>query len=84
MGTVNQIRIFYGIGDVVTGLSGVELISFPNMIVEHLSPETANISDLKDWFIAMFQLDGNFYSVTIQCLYVTEINPVTYALRLAD
>ena len=58
------------------------------MIVEHLSPEIANISDLKDWFIAMFQLDGNLdgnlYSVTIQCLYVTEINPVTYALRLAD
>ena len=32
----------------------------------------------------MFQLDRNLYSVTVQCLYVTDINPVTYALRLAD
>ena len=84
MSSVNQIRILYGSEEVVTGPSGVDLSLFPNMTVEHPSPETANISDLKDWFIAMFQLDGNFYSVTIQCLYVTEINPVTYALRLAD
>ena len=69
---------------IVTGPSGVDLSFFPNVTVEHSSPETTNIRDLKDWFVAMFQLDGNLYSVTIQCLYVTDINPSTHALRLAD
>ena len=84
MSSLNQIRIFYGVREVVIGPSGVDLSSFPNTTVEHPSPETTNIRDLKDWFVAMFQLDRNLYSVTVQCLYVTDINPVTYALRLAD
>ena len=68
MSSVNQIRILYGSREVVTGPSGVDLSLFPNMTVEHPSPETANIRDLKDWFVAMFQLDGNLYSVTVQLL----------------
>ena len=57
---------------------------FSHVTVEHPNPDRANIRDLKDWFVAMFQLDGNLYSAKVQCLYVREITPVIYALRDAD
>ena len=84
MSSLNQIRIYYGMGEVVNGPSGVDLSPFPHATVEHPNPEGANIRDLKDWFVAMFQLDGNICSVTFQCMYITDINPVIYALRVAD
>ena len=34
--------------------------------------------------MVMFQLDRNFCLVSVQCLYVRDINPVIYALRVAD
>ena len=67
---------------IVTGSSGVDLSSFPNVTVEHTSPEIENRRDHKDWFVAIFQLDGNLYSVMVQCLYVTDINPVTHVCDL--
>ncbi|RLN04432.1 hypothetical protein C2845_PM13G11120 [Panicum miliaceum] len=52
------------IGEIVRGPSGVDLSSFPHISVEHSNPECANIRDLRDWFVTMFQMDGNLYSVT--------------------
>ena len=77
---LNQIRIYYGQGEVVNGPSGVDLGPFPYITVDHPHPESASIRDLKDWFMAMFQLDANLCSVMVQCLYIIGINPIVYEL----
>jgi len=84
MSGINQIRIYYGQGKVVNGPSRADLGHFPHITVDHPHPESASIRDLKDWFMAMFQLDANLCSVTVHCLYITGINPVVYELRVAD
>ncbi|RLM60879.1 hypothetical protein C2845_PM14G08190 [Panicum miliaceum] len=77
-------RIFCGIGEIVHGLSGVDLSLFPHIIVDHLNPDGANIRDLKDWFVALFQMNENLYSVMVQCLYLRGINPAISELRIPD
>jgi len=57
MSGINQIRIYYGQGEVVNGPSRADLGPFPHITVDHPHPESASIRDLKDWFMAMFQLD---------------------------
>ena len=47
MSSGNQIRILYGHGEIIYGEMGVDLRSFPEIIVDHPNPEGANISDLK-------------------------------------
>jgi len=84
MSGINQIRIYYGQGEVVNGPSRADLGPFPHITVDHPHPESASIRDLKDWFMAMFQLDANQCSVTVHCLYITGINLVVYELRVAD
>ena len=84
MSSINQIRIYYGQGEVVNGPSGADLGPFPHITVDFPHPESASIKDLKDWFMAMFQLDANLCSVTVHCLYITGINLVVYELRVAD
>ena len=84
MASTNQIRIYYGQGEVVNGPSRADLGLFHHITVDHPHPESASITDLKDWFMAMFQLDANLCSVLVQCLYITGINPVIYELRVAD
>ena len=65
MSGINQIRIYYGQGEVVNGPSGADLGLFPHITIDHPHPESASIRDLKDWFMAMFQLDANLCSVTV-------------------
>ena len=61
-------------GEVVNGPSGVDLSPFPHATVEHPNPEGANIRDLKDWFVVMFQLDRNFCLVSFNaCMLETLI-----------
>ena len=84
MSIENPIRIFYGHGDVIEGPNGVDLSNFPDIIVELQNPERANITDLKEWFVRMFGMDGNLYSVKVQCLYLTSVNPVNFVLKPAD
>ncbi|RLN28014.1 hypothetical protein C2845_PM05G35980 [Panicum miliaceum] len=84
MSTQSQIIIYYGIDEIVHGSSGVDLSSFPHISVEHPNPECANIRDLRDWFVAMFQMHGNLYSDTVHCLYLRGINPAIYELRVAN
>src|SRR6185312_4538547 len=84
MSGINQIRIYYGQGEVVNGPSRADLGPFPHITVDHPHPKSASIRDLKDWFMAMFQLDANLCSVTVHCLYITGINPVVYELDSND
>jgi hypothetical protein len=58
MSSLSQIRIFYGIGEIVHGPSGVDFSLFPDITVRHPNPDGANIRDLKDWFVALFQMDA--------------------------
>jgi hypothetical protein len=76
MSIQSEISIYYGIGEIVHGPSGVDLSLFPHTSVEHLNPDGANIRDFRDWFVVMLQMDGHLYPVTVQCLYLRGINPV--------
>ncbi|RLN09283.1 hypothetical protein C2845_PM11G00530 [Panicum miliaceum] len=84
MSSQSEIMVYYGVGDIVNGPSSVDLSSFPYIIVTHPDPNCANIRYLRDWFAAMFQLDQNLYSVTVQCLFLRGINPVINELRFSD
>jgi hypothetical protein len=81
MSSLSQIRIFYGIEEIVHGQSGVDLSSVPHITVDHLNPDGANIRDLRDWFVALFQMNGNLYLVKVQFLYLRGNNPV---IRVVD
>lgn len=84
MTSPSLIKICYGTGEIIDGPNGVDLSRFSEVTVEHPNPEVASIRDLKDWFVAFFQMDASLYSVTIQCLYVKSVNPVIFELRDAD
>ncbi|CAO2045320.1 unnamed protein product [Urochloa humidicola] len=84
MSNSNVIKIFYGNGEIIHGPTGVDLSRFPETSVEHPNPEFASIRDLKEWFVAFFQMDPSIYSVTIQCLYLKSVNPVMFELRDDD
>ena len=70
----NQLTVYYGNGEVRRGPIGVDLSQFGVMSVPLENPERANIRDLKKWFVRMFSLDPNIYSVIVRCCSENDIS----------
>ena len=76
----NQLTVYYGNGEVRRGPIGVDLSQFGVMSVPLENPERANIRDLKKWFVRMFSMDPNIYSVIVRCLFCKSVEPLIWDL----
>ena len=79
----NQIIIYYGDREVCYGPSSVDLSSFSLITIEHPNPDIATIRDLIRWFVQIFQLDPNIYSVKVRCLVIRSLDPLIWELKPA-